>query len=502
MSKKNIMKVNKKLFIILAIVVLYFVVGAIIMAYHEPWRDEAQAWLIVRDSSPFELFARLRTEGHPMLWYLVLMPFAKLGLPYITMGIISLLIMSVTMFLFLKWAPFGKLVKAMVLPSSMFLYYYPNIARSYCLIALLVVVVGVFYKDRLLHPIRYALALALLAQTHVLVLGLVGILYLCFGVELWRKKMHLKNVRHKKAVLWALVIPIVSALVVFVTLVGTSNPVAARDPISRDLIYTKLKFDVDVISFPAEEGGWILVTEAVLVLCAAFLLFRPKLFLVLGGSVGFYTLVNIFMYSSGATHKPVILLYFLMLVAWMAYYEKTTPWGNYKNNQYVKLLAMPAVTSAVFGLWCATTMPRITRDAKLDISEPYSASKIGGPEIDRSTSNGAIIVSTKDYVTSTFVPYLTKGQETWSLKNKEYFTYVDWAKGTGYEMPTPDEILQTIDAELPKDRPIYILACGWEEGFEERHENKIRGTLDIALPYAVMEVENDCKLYDYLSDLR
>ena len=34
-------------------------------------------------------------EGHPCLWHLLLMPLAKLGLPYVSMNVLSLTIMSV-----------------------------------------------------------------------------------------------------------------------------------------------------------------------------------------------------------------------------------------------------------------------------------------------------------------------------------------------------------------------------------------------------------------------
>ncbi len=58
---------------------------------HEPWADEAQAWLIAKDSSVLNLFLnQLRYESTPGLWHLLLMPFAKLGAPYWTMAALSI----------------------------------------------------------------------------------------------------------------------------------------------------------------------------------------------------------------------------------------------------------------------------------------------------------------------------------------------------------------------------------------------------------------------------
>jgi len=49
-------------------VMVYAFLVALGISRHEIWRDEAQAWLIVRDvGSLGELFHVLRYEGHPAL---------------------------------------------------------------------------------------------------------------------------------------------------------------------------------------------------------------------------------------------------------------------------------------------------------------------------------------------------------------------------------------------------------------------------------------------------
>lgn len=47
----------------------YVIVVATVMCFHEPWFDEAQAWLIARDCSWREMILeRPHYEGHPPLW--------------------------------------------------------------------------------------------------------------------------------------------------------------------------------------------------------------------------------------------------------------------------------------------------------------------------------------------------------------------------------------------------------------------------------------------------
>ena len=53
------------------------------IVFHEPWFDEAQSWAIARSGTIKEiLFEIPHYEGHPPLWHLILVPFAKLGAPY------------------------------------------------------------------------------------------------------------------------------------------------------------------------------------------------------------------------------------------------------------------------------------------------------------------------------------------------------------------------------------------------------------------------------------
>ena len=45
---------------------LYAILLAAVVSEHEPWMDEAQAWLLAKDSSLTELFVKyLRYEGSP-----------------------------------------------------------------------------------------------------------------------------------------------------------------------------------------------------------------------------------------------------------------------------------------------------------------------------------------------------------------------------------------------------------------------------------------------------
>lgn len=131
--------------------------------FHEPWADEAQAWLLARDLSvPSLLFHFLRREGHPALWYLLLWGPTHLHVSYAILNWISALIALAGIWVLLRLAPFPFYLRAL-LPFTFFLgYQYSVVARSYVLFPLLSFLAAHFYRQR--KPMSLAIALGLLAN--------------------------------------------------------------------------------------------------------------------------------------------------------------------------------------------------------------------------------------------------------------------------------------------------------------------------------------------------
>lgn len=74
---------NARTLALLLAFVLYIAIIAIVMCFHEPWFDEAQSWLIARDSSLTDIISvRTHYEGHPPFWNLLLAIAAKNSVPY------------------------------------------------------------------------------------------------------------------------------------------------------------------------------------------------------------------------------------------------------------------------------------------------------------------------------------------------------------------------------------------------------------------------------------
>ena len=137
----------------------------IILPEHEPWTDEAQAWLLARDASlPDLLWKYLRYAGTPGLWNVLLAIPAKLGLPYFTLNITGALSALAGVFLLVRFSPFPLWLKAL-LPFTYFLaYQYAVVARSYCLLAPLLFATAIFRRQRSTRYWPFALTLGLLSH--------------------------------------------------------------------------------------------------------------------------------------------------------------------------------------------------------------------------------------------------------------------------------------------------------------------------------------------------
>lgn len=144
--------------------VVYLAVVITVMCFHEPWFDEAQAWLIARDCSWHDLlFSRTHYEGHPPLWWTLLAIPAKTGVPYeIGLKGVQLLTAALMIWLLVFRTALPELLKV-VLPFSYFLcYLYAVVSRPYALLIAAMLLVGLAWEHKDEHPWRLALSMMLL----------------------------------------------------------------------------------------------------------------------------------------------------------------------------------------------------------------------------------------------------------------------------------------------------------------------------------------------------
>jgi hypothetical protein len=166
----------------LAALVLFVAVTLFVALHHEAWRDEADSWLRVRDGDFHTLVVRGRYTGFPLLWYALLAPLPRLGLPYVSQALLNLLIAAGGVALLLR-LPLSWTTRVLAAFSYFFAYEYAVIARPYALAILLAFAAAAMHRQRDARPYAYAAVVALLFNVNAEGFAIAGALAALFILE-------------------------------------------------------------------------------------------------------------------------------------------------------------------------------------------------------------------------------------------------------------------------------------------------------------------------------
>ena len=167
---------------IIAVWMAWIALAVLLVLNHEPWRDELQAWAIVRSAdTPLQVLARLRDEGHPPLWYLILWPLAKISPSILWLKVASLTIGASSAWLILRNFPASFGARVLLVFGYFPLFELTAISRSYGLVLLLVLLIMGFAERRRAPDWVLVLLLLLLLGAHALAIPIAAVL----GISLW-----------------------------------------------------------------------------------------------------------------------------------------------------------------------------------------------------------------------------------------------------------------------------------------------------------------------------
>lgn len=109
----------------------YVLLTAVLCLHHEPWRDEADNWLMARDASFQSILSISPNAGTPVGWYFILKPFAERGYPFFYQTLINWLIVVTATALLIFQSPFSVLSIAALCFSWFLSFEYSVVARNY-----------------------------------------------------------------------------------------------------------------------------------------------------------------------------------------------------------------------------------------------------------------------------------------------------------------------------------------------------------------------------------
>lgn len=436
----------------ICIVLLYAIITLIIsLIFHEKWRDEAQAWMIARDLDFIGILKQMKYEGHPPLWHLILMPFAKLGFPYITESVISWLVMCVSVWLIWTRSPFKIGTKILITLTTPIIYSYTIIARNYCLIPLALSLIAINYPERENKPIQYSLSILLLAYTHILMLGLVGILYyIYFMDQLFYKK---KTKEQTKKVVIALIIAIIGLALLAVLLfssVETNSELPLTSILSIDIlqIYEKICRILQQM-FGRTMSKYLIFRVCICLYSILLIIWQARKNyenLIIGlTAILWQMFIYLFIYDS-SEQKVNSMLLICIFIAWLNLITKSKEEKNKDIEQ--------AMTAGCLILLLISNIEGVTWCAK-DVLNRYSNARIAAEYIEENLEEDAIFICTDAPYSSAIIPY-TENKKFWNPSTEEYFTYMVWDEISNRELSI-NEIIEKVQDNFNKNDNIYLL---------------------------------------------
>jgi hypothetical protein len=180
-------------------IALFSCISLIGILNHVIWSDEAQHFLLARDSqSLVELWFNTRYEGHPILWNILLYVITRFSANPIWMQLMHLAISVLAVSLFLFSSPLPRPWNAFFIFSYFVLFEYTLISRNYSLILLFFFLTLRLYKRIKNNYVAISICLSLLANTHLFGLILCGWIALLLIIDALKKPMTHSQVRSLK----------------------------------------------------------------------------------------------------------------------------------------------------------------------------------------------------------------------------------------------------------------------------------------------------------------
>jgi hypothetical protein len=387
------------------------------LTFHEPWRDEAQAWLLTRDATIGEIFRSLPSEGHPPLWYLILLPFAKTGMPYISQNIITACIMIAATYILLFKTSIYTPIKFILPFSYFFLYQYTLLARSYCLVAFFISAIISLYPQRFEKKKLFALCVIGLFNTHILAFSfcfVVTSLYLFDAIQY-------KKISNQLIVL--IVLMYASGLYL-IPYLGSNT----TSPFFKTIIhYGPLRSMANAINgallILKNDIASVLVFSCLVLLLTARI--KPLMLLIGGLAAALY--IPAFVYSSTTRHFGVILLIIIAAYAIAPVYSK-----NVKDNflKYGNIIIAIVLTIQI-----STAFSNYTDDKE----RLYSDAKNAAEFLETNGLDKSILVGQQAWAAGSLLPYLSSDIRFYYTECQCYGSYFkydscfmkeNWAKAT------------------------------------------------------------------------
>ncbi|MFH1093341.1 MAG: hypothetical protein V1739_04195 [Candidatus Omnitrophota bacterium] len=449
------MKKNKIISWETLLFILYALTMGFTVFHHEPWRDEAQAWLIARDLPFFSIFSQMVYEGTPALWHMILLPFAKLGLPYVSMNLINLVIICLAAAIFVYKSPFSNITKTLFMCSYYMAWEYSIIARSYSLSVLMLFLIAALYGARFKKPMIYAGLIFLLFNTNVHSCFIAISLSAVFLFESWQNKQ-LNSQR-----ITALFIMGCGAVIAFIQLLSPVDNMNYGFCSAFD--FYNLFFAIGYAFFPcspniAAYSSFLAAIVILISVCVYIYKISFRVFFIMLCS--YLGLFYLFIFKSlwGYRHFGFILI-ILLFTLWITGCENKKSTANQKSKltAWSKLFEYNGIIVALNICLAISIVPAGLRHYQ-EYNFLFSGAKEMTNFLKSSDLTDYIIVAHESAYTSSLLPYIPN-IKFWYADVEQYGTFVTWNKKYRRDIFIPfEEIVRRINKNnFPKNKTLILL---------------------------------------------
>lgn len=294
----------------LGLLAAFAVIVSFVAFHHEPWRDEADPWLAVRDLDLTHFFDWTRHSGTPALWHLCLMPLTRLAFAYASQKVLHLTIAAAAVWLMATRSPLSRLTATLLTFSYYMAYEYSVIVRSYAVTVLLTFAAAALYRRSRPRPIAFALVLLLLFNCNAQGFFIAGTFAALFVIE----RIERRNFGARDAI--AATIMAASALLAWLQVRTPPDP--ARQGLMRVFNRDAFAWTVSNAFLPTVPTGvGFLFGVVVLLLVTAAIRRSRQAVLLLWLPLGVLAILYSYVWLGGLRHAGFFLLLTVVAI-WIA----------------------------------------------------------------------------------------------------------------------------------------------------------------------------------------
>jgi hypothetical protein len=207
------------------VLLAYVLFVTLLSAYHEPWLDETQAWRLAIDTDGIaDLYRSSRYEGHPLLFHVVLQLIGHVSRSWWAAVAFHVAVAGLAAWLVLRYAPFTRLQKALLVFGYFPAYEYAVIVRPYGLGMMLAFAACAVWTATRRRTVWAAVLLVLLANSTAMGMLVALTLALAFAVDwLWPDgDVARRSLRTHGA--WALLASVAAVVVLWIVKLQLATP--------------------------------------------------------------------------------------------------------------------------------------------------------------------------------------------------------------------------------------------------------------------------------------